>query len=490
VRLTNPDGTYGDFSAIGVTNSSRNRTPPSAGPDLIVGRRAPSAAAGNATAVNRFVYAIGGDSGMASGALASVEAAPVDKFGTIGAFFTQPPALRAPRTLAGSATIGRYIYPVATAERALILSPRETPVVDDVDLALDDVGLDPGTYHYRVSAVFSATDPDNPGGESLASDEFTIRVPSFPNQKIRLTLVFRAPVDSLGAPLPNVASYRVYRTPTANAAPGTEVLLGTSPSTTFVDDGTATPGTALPLPLGSTGAWAALADLGTAREGVAVTWARDPVAPGTLYVYALLGRSSATTANASYEYLSVTTAANGRQTAGAAWTAGTLTSSQARWQLGAWTVDSTVSSIYTPPTTYVFAGGGLQANGMMGTRVEAGLVSAGGQLLNTSGVGPTNLDNTPKDFAVSQAGYGVCAANGQLFTFGGVNAMPLAQAKSALLVSPAPTLDLQSWNDEGLTMTHGRYLLGSAVQSAFIFLVGGQTDEPSAASRTTERVIW
>ena len=39
-------------------------------------------------------------------------------------------------------------------------------------------------------------------------------------------------------------------------------------------------------------------------------------------------------------------------------------------------------------------------------------------------------------------------------------------------------------------MTHGRYLMGSAVQSSFIFLLGGQTDEPSAASKTTERVIW
>jgi hypothetical protein len=39
-------------------------------------------------------------------------------------------------------------------------------------------------------------------------------------------------------------------------------------------------------------------------------------------------------------------------------------------------------------------------------------------------------------------------------------------------------------------MTYGRYLLGSSVQSAFIFLVGGQTDEPSAASRTSELVVW
>jgi hypothetical protein len=53
-----------------------------------------------------------------------------------------------------------------------------------------------------------------------------------------------------------------------------------------------------------------------------------------------------------------------------------------------------------------------------------------------------------------------------------------------------PTLVNSSWNDEGLALVHGRYLMGSAVQSAFIFLLGGKTDEPSNASKTTELVIW
>jgi len=38
-------------------------------------------------------------------------------------------------------------------------------------------------------------------------------------------------------------------------------------------------------------------------------------------------------------------------------------------------------------------------------------------------------------------------------------------------------------------MTEARYLLGSSVQSSFIFLVGGQT-ATDAASKTTELVIW
>lgn len=490
-RVTNPDGTFNDFSAIGVTNSSLNLDAPHKGSDMTIGRRALVAAAGNATAANRFVYAIGGDSGTVTSALDSVEFAPVDRFGTFGAFVVQPSQLRAPRTLAGAVTVGRYIYlvggndgtgPTATAERALILAPEESPQVTDVDLQLQATGLDPGTYHYRVSATFSASDPDNPGGESLASDEFTIRAPSFPGKKVALTLIWRAPVDALGAPLPNVTGYRIYRT-AKNGAPGSEVLLGTAPASprTSLDDGSGVLGTQVPLPLGTTSTWSALPTLGTPREGLAVASAHDPSDPAKFYVYALLGRSSATKAETSYELLPVTIAPNGRQTVAAAWTPGSAASAQGRWQLAAWTVDATVSSLYASGP-FVFVGGGLTAAGAGATKVEAGQVTAGGQL--------ASFDDTPKDMGATEAGYGVCAANGQLFTFGGLNANPSTGAQSATIVNPPPGLAGSSWNNEGLAMTHGRYLLGSAVQSSFIFLLGGQTDEPSAASKTTELVIW
>ena len=498
-RLTNPDGVYGEFSAIGLTNASLNLSAPRTGPLMNVGRRALSAVSGNATSANRFVYAIGGDDGTSAGALTSVEYAPVDLFGTVGAYRIQPPALRAPRTLAGAVAIGRYLYlvggsdgtgPTATAERALILSPRETPPISDIDLQLEEVGLEAGEYRYRISAVFDAADPHNPGGETLAGDELTIRVPSFPGQKVVLTLVWNAPVDALGVPLANIVGYRIYRTAKDGPA-GSEVLLGTAPATprTFVDDGTATLGTATPLPLGSTGTWAALPSLGAAREGLGVAAAADPATPNVLHVYALLGRSTSTTALASYEYLTITVAPNGRHTIGASWTAGALPSAQARWQLGAWSVDRRVSPDYTGATTYVFLGSGLTAAGMNAARIEAGLVTAGGQLANTSGASPTTLDNTPADSGGTVAGYGACAANDQLFTFGGNNAVPSTGATSAELVGP-PALAAGAWNAEGVMMTHARYLLGSTVQSAFIFLLGGQTNEPSVASRTTETVIW
>jgi hypothetical protein len=501
VRVTNPDGSYGEYSAIGVTNSSLNLSAPQKGTDMNVGRRALAAAAGNATTAARFVYAIGGDSGMANGALDTTEFAPVDAFGKFGAWTMQNSTLKSPRTLAGAATVGRYIYviggndgtgPVATAERALILSPREAPVIEDVDLALGMKGLDAGEWHYRVSATFAANDTDNPNGESLPSDAFSIKLPSFMNKKIAITLVWKAPVDDLKMPLQGVNGYRIYRTKNANDPPGSEVLIGTvsgGTTLTFVDDGTATPGTTTPLPTGSTGEWAQLPNLGTKRSGPAVAAGFDPADPTKFYVYAMLGKNSATTANTSYEFLPVTVAPNGRQTVAAAWTAGASQASVGRWQLGAWVVDKTVQSNYAPDT-WIFIGGGLTATAALSNVVEAGRIQAGGDL--------GTISNTPGDFSSTQAGYGVCAANQQLFVFGGAGASPSSGAKSAALFSnnnpnnqlAPPTLANNAWNNEGLTMTHGRYLMGSAVQSSFIFLLGGQTDEPSAASKTTELVIW
>jgi hypothetical protein len=494
LRVTNPDGTYGDYSAIGVTTPSLNLNSPKPGTLMNVGRRALSAASGNATPAARFVYALGGDDGTSAGALGSIEFASVDLFGKMGAWTQQKTLLGSKRTLAASATVGRYIYlvggddgtgPTDTAERALILSPRETPVVQDVDLALGMAGLDAGEWHYRVSAVFAANDTDNPGGESLPSDAFSIKIPTYPGKKIAVTLVWSAPVDSAGAPLAGVAGYNIYRSAMPDAAPGTEVLVHTvkdAATVTFTDDGTAVPGTATPLPTGSTGAWLALPKLGTKRAGLAVAAGDDPATPGTFYVYALLGKSDAATANTSYEFLPVTIAPNGRQSVAAAWTAGAQQSSTGRWQLGAWTATSAVSNNITAPDTFIFLGAGSLANNTTTGKVEAGKISAGGDL----GV----FDDAPKDFSATNAGYGVCAANGQLFVFGGAGGAPSAGAKAAQIIAPAPTLANNSWNSEGLTMTQSRYLMGSSVQSAFIFLLGGQTGEPSNASQTTELVIW
>jgi len=492
VRVTNADGSYGEYSAIGVTTPSLNLNSPKAGTTMNVGRRALTSAAGDATVSARFVYAIGGDAGTAAGALDSYEFAPVDLFGKMGAWTTSPIKLKNKRTLAGATLVGRYIYnvggndgtgPVATAERALILSPRETPEITDLDLKLDAAGLEAGNYHYRVSATFDATDTDNPGGESLASDEFSLRVPAFPGKKVKVTLVYRAPLDSLGAPVAGVSGYKIYRT-AKDGASGSEVLLATvtgASTITFEDDGSKTLGTAKPLPVGTTGEWLQLPAMATKREALGVAAAFDPATPTTFYVYGLMGKPTATTATGTYEYLTVTVAPNGRQTAGT-WKAGTATNAAPRSEFGAWVATRFTSSLITGSATWIYLGGGKNAGGTLDGAVDAGKVAAGGDL--------GTFDTGPKDFSSTSSGYGICSANEQLFVFGGAGGAPSSGAKSAKITTPVPTLISSSWNSEGLTMTHGRYLMGSSVQSAFIFLLGGQTDEPSTASKTTELVIW
>jgi len=493
IRITNPDGSYADFSALGVTTNSFNLSTPRPGTALNTGRRALSAASGDATTAQRFVYAIGGDTGMAAGALSTYEFAPVDLFGKMGAWTISPVALADKRTLAGSTTVGRYIYnvggdlgagPTETAERALILSPLETPEINDVDLALEAAGLDEGFYQYRVSATFAAIDTDNPGGESLASDVFSIRVPAFPGKKVPVTIVWRKPVDSLGVTLPNISGYKVYRIAKDGAA-GSETLLATvtgADTLLFKDDGTKMLGTEKPLPLGSTGAWLKLPSMATKRSSPSVASAFEPGDPTKFYVYSILGKTGATTAAGSYEYLPVTIAANGRQTAAGAWTAGTTTNAVPRSEAGVWVTTRATTTLISGTDTWIYVGSGKNAAGTLNGAVDAAKVAVGGAL--------GAWDTAPKDFTSDHAGYGVCAANGRLYVFGGQGAAPSAGAKAAIMISPVPTLDSSSWNNEGLSMTQARYLHGSAVQSAFIFLLGGQTAEPSLASKTTETVIW
>jgi hypothetical protein len=497
LRVTNGDGSYFDYSAVGVTNPSLNLSAPRVGTTMTLGRRALVAAAGNATPSARFLYAIGGDDGSSTPlAFSSVEAAPVDLFGNLGAWARLPSSpLNTPRSQAAGLALGRYIYvlggsdgtgPLASTERAMILDPIEVPTLDVEDIVPATAGLAPGAYVYRVAALYDPTDPDNPGGESLPSDELVVRVPTFQGHQLTDVLSINAPRDRLGALLPNVVGYAIYRSPVAGGVSGDEVRLGTvaaGPSPVhFTDDGSATPGTDHPLPLGSLGHWRNLPAMGVARIGLAAAAAPDPATAGQWYVYGLLGLGTSAPVK-SYEFLPVTIAANGHQSVAASWTTGANPSVTGRWRLGAWKVDRTTSSTVAAGDTWVFLGGGAStsAGSTLVGKVEAGKVAAGGDL--------GTFDDTPKDFSNNLAGYGVCAANGQLFTFGGGQGGPTAGATSASLIAPPPTLALNSWNAEGLTMTHPRFLMGSSVQSAFIFLVGGTTDTESA-SPTSELVIW
>jgi hypothetical protein len=368
----------------------------------------------------------------------------------------------------------------------MVLSPYEVPELRVSDVLLSTAGPAPGFASYLVSAVFAGTDPENPGGESLPSAPIGIRLPAFGTKKLQLELSWKPPLDALGVPLPNVAGYRVYRTAPVSAplvsSYGPAVLLGTTTATTFIDDGTGVPGTAQPVRFGTTGPWAPLPDMSVPRRGLAMTFGFDPTDANRFYVYSFFGRNDAT-ANDTYEFLPVNVGANGHHTAVATWTTGASKTAAPWWQVGAFRVDG---AVFAPSAsrTYVYVGGGLTAAGATDPTVEAGIVGAGGDLgalVAGSGASPV------KNFGVGAAGYGVCAANDRLFTFGGQGGAPATNVKSIQLSTPQPGMS-GSWSDEGLVLIDPLYLPGTAVESAFIFVLGGETG--AGATKNTQRIVW
>lgn len=478
VRVTNDDGTYFDYSALSVTNPARNLSSFTAEFSMLTARRAPAAAAGRPTRTARFIYAFGGDSGAASGALGTAEAAPVDPYGHLGAWFELPFSLPQARTFAQAFNIGRFIYllggsdgaaAVDTVWRAEVLRPGDAPEITDADIRLGEgAGLAGGVWYYRVSAVFPAGDPQNPDGESLASDPLVIQIPDRP-ERIHVTVVWSGVAGASG--------YRIYRSPDPDLSSGSELLIaevGVSPLT-YTDEGGAA-GTEAPLPFGSLGNWAVMPSMLAAREGAGVNAAVDPADPAVAYIYALGGRDASGTALVSYEYLPVTVNADGTHTPGA-WTAGANDLPAARWQLAAFLADPVHAPI-AGADTWIYAGAGVASNGTtMRSAVHAGQLQAGGDLGAWS---DTGLDMTP-----ARAGYGYTCANSTLYVFGGLQAGASNEGASALITGPP---QVENWNNLGLNMTENRYLQGSVTESSFIFQIGGWNG--TAATASVDKTVW
>ena len=115
VRVTDGDNlTFGDFSALVITNPAQNLYGPDAGPTLTQARRAPVVLGGNATSAARYLHVIGGDDGTAP--LDTIETSSLDRLGIPGAFVTQREKLTQPRTNAAGATLGRFLYVAGGAD--------------------------------------------------------------------------------------------------------------------------------------------------------------------------------------------------------------------------------------------------------------------------------------------------------------------------------------------------------------------------------------
>ncbi|MFN7146426.1 MAG: hypothetical protein ACK4YP_21815, partial [Myxococcota bacterium] len=342
LEVTNAEGPSARWAALSIRNPAENLFPWSAGPDLVEARRAPVAVAGRTSAVDRWVYAIGGDSGDPTGALSSVEVAPVGVYGDVGAWSVLRGGLPAPVTLAGGAMVGEFVYvvggndaagPVATAWRAHVLDPMNVPRFDH--LSIDDAGtLEGGEWTWRVAALFAADDIANPGGESLPGDPVTVALPD----------VGGLAVEVAWEPVPRAIGYRVYRSAAADTS-GVEEWVGDTTDTWLRDDGLPTDPTHTPLPDGALGEWAALPALIQAREAPCVAFAPDPAPdPVVVHLYAAGGRAPDGTALDTVEVLPITIAA-GDEHHTSAWLDAGVRLGSARWGCGAWSVDAARHSV-------------------------------------------------------------------------------------------------------------------------------------------------
>jgi hypothetical protein len=478
VRVTNSDGSYFDYSAVGIANPSSNLNDFVTGPEMTAARRAPAVAAARATRAARFVYAIGGDDGSPAGAMTSVESTPIDIFGAPGVWSVQPVSLPEPRTLASVVAVGRFLYLVggndgsaATPDvlRAQVLDPLAAPQIVDVSArrAEGAEGIGAGVWYYRVSAVMADSDPSNPGGETLPSDPLVINLSQRTEGTLVLTLIWE--------PVPGAQSYRIYRSPTGDLPVGSEQLIAEVPggdTTTYED--TVAPGPSSgppPRPLGSTGEWMTLPSLSTAREAPGVTAGRDPADPAMWHVYAIGGRTAGAGSElASTERLTVTINVDESHALPAAWIAGADISA-GRAELTAFSLSHSEAVQVPGGTTYIYAGGGTPS-----ANVDVAQVAAGGDLVWSAA----------DAMSPQRAGYAGLAGAGFLFAFGGAQGSP-SDSNASAEIDPSAVPALINWNNEGVRLIVGRYLAGSAVESAFIYVVGGDTATGPTAS--TERTV-
>jgi hypothetical protein len=476
------DGSYSDFAAFAVTNPSGNLasdtlTSAEAGgpPALRQARYAHGAAVGRDDLGNRFVYVVGGQSGVGvETALDTVEVAALDRFGGLSAWTALPVRLAKKATGIGLVEHGGYLFVVggrdeadtiqAAVYRARILGSDTAPVIGPPELVSGSLGA--GTYAYRVSAVMAAGN-DNVDGESLPSDSESMRLGSSGGVRLTWQAVDQA------------ASYRIYRTATANELAGTEVLIATGiVDTSFDDDGSAAPGVVKPLPPGSTGVWMAMPSLGIGRRDASVTIAAAP--DGTSHLYVLGGVTPASSPNAVNTYELAAMSLTGGVYGVGTFANGSVTMNFARAEFAALTLNGASAPLIAGLTghpEYVVTCQGSSAAGALND-ISLAKVGALGQL------GPfARADFSPSADRYGMAGFLV---NNFVFSIGGrtdagtysnkgktAEVCPARNATCSSVDPPAMTIG----NDSGISLSTGRYRPGAVSAGGYFYFIGGRADD-------------
>ncbi len=516
---------FADYSAIAATVNSGDLgtfTASAAGTGVLplqTARRALGAVVGHATPTARFLYAIGGDAGATTSAREDVEYTQLDPIGNMLAWQTQVHSMTSKRSEFATVRVGQFIYAaggtdgaaaLTSVERARILDPLDVPDVPDIDLTPATMGVTAGSWTYKITGVRDAAYPSDPGGETLPSDPLSITVPD-------LTKNTKAPLAKVTLTWPvmqNVVSYNIYRTSAAGQTASQVQLIGNvaqptnATTVSFDDTGLATTAQA-PLPLGSLGKWHSAGNLTVARVGAAAA-----AAPGasdatseTWFLYVAGGANDAAFGTGSlqdsYEWMPITIdKTTGAQTLGS-FTAVTNIGG-GRAFLSAYTADHTLMDAIPAGTTYVYFGTGT-ADPSGGTSIKA---MRAGSVTSASTSGNLGTLVTVNAANVGGGGYqpisGVISSTskttGYLFTFGGWTSVTSLSGTESGSICPAngcapsantpPSLD--NWaNGGGGTPTIPRVMLGTVVESPFIYIIGGATDATAATvTSSTERTVW
>ena len=278
------------------------------------------------------------------------------------------------------------------------------------------------------------------------------------------------------APVDGASSYLVYRSPSAGAARGEERLLAEVSTTSFTDDGTAEPGTERPLPQGALGVWTEVATLTTPRSSPCVTVVADPEPdPTRMWLYAAGGTGADGSPLDSIESVDIEIRAPERQLVGS-FEVQSVRLSEARSECGAYAIASDLHSVVERGESWVFFVGGNTGGKATGT-VDVGQVDEDGELESWT---------TITDMRPGRAGFAVLSASDFLYAFGGSQARASESGVSANL-SEFP--DVKNWNSLGTSLSTGRYLPGSAQESAVVVVAGGD-DGTSVPTRAVDWTNW
>ena len=492
VRVINQDeNSYYDWSAFAVTNPASNPgawQPVSESSWLKKGRQGLSLVSGRNDMGQKFLYAIGGgDSGSGRGAPSQIyddiEVSQLDPFGEVGEWRINPNRMKSKRFAFGAVQHNGWVYVIGgkaentnepitscAVERAKILTSDTAPVIKSITYSQGG-NLKKGAWYYRVSAVMKSTYSDNPGGETIASDEGIIAVPD--NSKVTIEW---EPPPSGGS---EVAFYRVYRTDEPNGVSGTEHLIADNITTTiFTDDGKPA-GTQSYVPNGGLGAFKCENQTGfTPRWGLSVVLGHDK--NNNYYIYAIGGHDGSQ-ATEIVQYAKI-------NSDGSLGDWSNSSSISARYYLTSVFVDSKNAPV-VGSNNYIYALGGT-SNGItpLTDSQIAGIQTGGGlsSWSNLSKLIPQNMGLL--SVAIDNFIFDICG------TSAGGNKVVSAQIINS-------SGDVQNWNaaGNGAATVFSRFLGGTALESAYIYLVGGYgkcssklctsptTDE---ALRSVEKVIW